>query len=378
MTQDYDAIVIGAGISGAAAAYELAADRRVALLEREDRPGYHSTGRSAALYTPNYGNQTVVALVRAARRFFDRPPQGFADHPLLAPRGALYLAGANERAQLETAMSYATPEFPMREIKPAEAIARVPILRAEPIAYAVEEPAVDDMDVAAIHQGFLKGLKARGGETICDAQATALEGGSKGWRVITRIGDFRAPILVNAAGAWADAVARSAGIATIGLVPKRRSAIHVDLPAGFDPRGWPAVDYVGNDHYLKPESGRLMVSPGDATPVEPHDAFPDDMELAELVDWFESVTTLSVERLRHSWAGLRSFVADDSPVVGQAPEAPGFYWLAGQGGYGIMLAPPLARALVGLINQGELPEDLRAAGLSPTNLAADRPGLRTG
>jgi D-arginine dehydrogenase len=373
MTLSFDAIVIGAGISGAAAAYELAAARRVLLLERETRPGYHSTGRSAALYTPNYGNATVRALIAAGRPFLDRPPIGFADHPLMNLRGGITIATSDNRATVEALLALSGPGHEIREISPDQAVEKVPILRRGGFDAALFEPDIFDMDVAAIHQGFLKGFRHRGGEIACDAEVTRIERRGGGWHLQAGEIEAQAPILVNAAGAWADEIAKRAGVTPAGLVPKRRTAILVDLPAGTDPSRWPVVDHCGNDHYFKPDSGtRLMVSPGDATPCEPCDAQPDEMDVAYLVDWFERTTTVEVGRPSHSWAGLRSFVADDSPVMGEDPDAPGFFWLAGQGGYGIMLASPLARGLAGLIDRGELPEDIRAAGVMAATLEPRR------
>lgn len=369
-----DAIVIGAGISGAAAAYELALRRRVLLLERESRPGYHSTGRSAALYTPNYGNATVCALVRAGRAFFEQPPAGFAEHPLLRPRGALTFGGAEDGAKLDGLLALSGPGHEIVEISPRRALELAPILRPERIARTVFEPAVADMEVAAIHQGFLKGFRARGGTLATDAAAIRIERRGGDWRVAAAGEEHAAPVLVDAAGAWADEVAALAGVPGVGLVPKRRTAIIVEAE-GHDPRPWPALDDVGNDHYLKPDGARLMASPGDATPSPPCDAQPEELDVAMLVDWLERATTIAVNRIASRWAGLRSFVADDGPVMGEDAAAPGFWWLAGQGGYGIMLSAPLARSLAGLIEHGELPADIAAAGIRPAALDPRRPGL---
>lgn len=369
-----DAIVIGAGISGAAAAYELAERRKVLLLERESRPGYHSTGRSAALYTPNYGNATVCALVRASRPFFDRPPAGFADHPLLRPRGALTYAGPEDAGKLDALLRLSGPGHEIVEIPPRRALELAPVLKPEAVARALFEPAVADMEVAAIHQGFLKGFRARGGVLATDSEAIRIDRQGGGWRVAAGGEAHTAPILVNAAGAWADAVAALAGLPGVGLVPKRRTAIIVE-PEGYDPRPWPAIDDAGNDHYLKPDGARLMASPGDATPSPPCDAQPEELDVAMLVDWVERATVLAVKRIASRWAGLRSFVADESPVLGEDAAAPGFWWLAGQGGYGIMLSAPLGRSLASLVEEGELPTDIVAAGIRPAMLDPRRPSL---
>ena len=369
-----DAIVIGAGISGAAAAFELARTRRVLLLEREERPGYHSTGRSAALYTPNYGNATVRALVRLGHPFLANPPAGFADAPLLGPRGALTIVGLEQASALDEVVALSGPGYEIVEISPQRALELAPILRPAAFARSAYEPGVADMEVALLHQGFLRGFKARGGKLATNAEARVIERRNGSW--VVRAGELeaKAPMLVNVAGAWADEVAARAGVPPVGLVPKRRTAIMVEAP-GQDTRRWPAIDNAGNDHYIKPDGGRLMVSPGDATPSPPCDAQPEELDIAMLVDWLERTTTLEVRRIPHRWAGLRSFVADDSPVMGEDPAAPGFWWLAGQGGYGIMLAAPLARGLFALSETGSLPKDFTAAGVTASALDPRRPGL---
>lgn len=366
MPLDSDFLVIGAGVAGAAAGYELAAHGRVVVLEAEATPGYHSTGRSAALFTPNYGNRVVRALVAAARPFFDDPPAGF-HRPLLSPRGALAFAGPGAEAGIDALLALSAHGGAVAEVSVERAVALVPILRREAVSRAAYEAGVMDMDVHSIHQGFLRGLAARGGRVVCDARVDAIERRGGRWRVCA--GDrYSAPVLVNAAGAWADEVAALAGIAPVGLVPKRRTAVIVEAPS--DP-AWPLVEEAGEDRYFKPEAGKLLVSPGDATPSPPCDAAPDELDVALAVDWFERVTSVRVDRLGRRWAGLRSFVADDTPVVGEAPGAEGFYWLAGQGGYGIMLAPVLARVVASLILEGTVPSNV-TAGVGEADLAPRR------
>ena len=370
---DYQFVVVGAGVSGAAAAYELALHGRVLLLEGEARPGYHSTGRSAALYTRNYGNRIVRALNAASLPFLLEPPPGFTDHPLLRPRGALTIATAEHRAALDALLALGGPGNEIRALTPDQAVEMVPILRRERIAFAAYEPDVMDMDVDAIHQGFLKGLARRGGTLVCNAAVTALEQHGGGWQIATAAGQtFAAPILINAAGAWADAVGELAGLAPIGLVPKRRTAIIIDLPPGVSPRAWPAVDEAGEDSYFKPEADALMASPGDATSIPPCDVQPEELDVAIVADWLERATHLEVRRISHRWAGLRCFVADDVPVVGRDPGAEGFYWLAGQGGYGIMMAEALGRATAALVTTDALPTDITAGGVTAADLAPER------
>lgn len=367
-----DFLVIGAGISGAAAAYELAPHGKVIVLEAELAPGYHSTGRSAALYTRNFGGPTVRAFNRASLPFLSAPPPGFADHALLNRRGALTIGNADQHDQIESHVALGAADGSIVEISQAEALERAPHLKPEAVAFAAYEDGVMDMDVAAIHQGFLRGLKARGGTVVCDAGVSALVRPNGVWHARTPAGDFTAPVVVNAAGAWADKMAALAGARPVGLVPKRRTAIIVDLANGMDTRGWPAVDEVCYGCYCKPETGRVMASPADATPVEPGDAQPEDLDVAIVADWLERSTHIPVRRIAQRWAGLRCFVADNAPVCGFDDHADGFFWLCGQGGYGIMMSSSLGRTAASLITKGELPEDIAAAGVTTADIGPER------
>ncbi|HVY99002.1 MAG TPA: FAD-binding oxidoreductase [Dongiaceae bacterium] len=372
MTTDCDFLVIGAGVSGAAAAYELAAHGSVLLLEMEDQPGHHSTGRSAALYTPNYGPGAVRQICQAAYPFFRDPPPGFAEHPLLSPRGALTLTIEDPDHAADPLLADATPEHPIEEIALERALALCPLLRPGIFRRALFEPGVMDMDAAAIHQGFLRGLKARGGKLLVSAAVESLERSAGIWTVVTRAGRFRAPVVVNAAGAWAERVGRLAGATRIGLQPKLRTAILIEAPPAFCAPGVPVAEVLDTWTYFKPEAGRIMASPGDETPVEPMDAYPDDMVVAELADYLERHTLLKVGRILKSWAGLRSFVDDHCPVVGFDSAAQGFFWLCGQGGYGIMMSPVLGRAAAELVTRDRLPDDLAARGVNAGALSPNR------
>lgn len=372
MTPDCDFLVIGAGVSGAAAAYELAAHGRVRLLEMEDQPGHHSTGRSAALYTPNYGPAVVRQICQAAYPFFRDPPAGFAEHPLLSPRGALSITVDDPEGHADQLLSGAGTVHPIEEISMARAITLCPSIRPGVFHRALYEPGVMDMDAAAIHQGFLRGLKARGGELILSAEVESLERSAGAWTAVTRAGRFSAPIVVNAAGAWAERIGDLAGAASIGLQPKLRTAILIAAPAEFCGPGVPVTDVLDTWAYFKPEAGRVMASPGDETPVQPMDAYPDDMVIAELADYLERHTLLKIDRILRSWAGLRSFVDDHCPVVGFDPKAEDFFWLCGQGGYGIMMSPVLGRAACDLITRDRLPDDLAARGVDAATLSPNR------
>ncbi|OYU47193.1 MAG: FAD-dependent oxidoreductase [Rhizobiales bacterium PAR1] len=366
----YDFLVIGAGISGASAAFSLAKRGKTLLLEAETLPGYHSTGRSAALYTPNFGSPVVRKLNMAGHGFFATPPEGFSERPLLTPRQSLTLARPGEEAKLAAVLACSTAEHPILPISAEEAYRLAPILRREVIGAAALEPGVTDMDVAAIHQGFLRGFRLRGGELRCAAGVSALHREAAGWRVEAGGEIFHAGVVVNAAGAWGDAIAQLAGIAPIGLVAKRRTIIGIETTMQVS--DMPLIEFAGEEGYLKPDTGRILASPGDETPVAPQDIQPEEWDIAVTVDWLQRHTVLDIRRVANSWAGLRTFVADHAPVVGFDPEHPGFFWLVGQGGYGIMHSPTLGRATTSLIETGELPADLLALGLTRDDLSPAR------
>jgi len=368
-----DVAVVCGGMAGASAAFEIGARRRVVVLEREAFCGYHSTGRSAASFTENYGNAVIRRLARAGRAFFERPPPGFAEVPLVVRRGIMTIGRADQLAALAGAFERGRASVPdLVEMDPADAVARVPILRSDYVAGAFLEPRSLDIDVHAVHQAFLKGLRERRGTLLTDAEVLALERRGGLWRIETRAGSLEAAILVDAAGAWADELAVLAGARPIGLTPKRRTAFLVEVPAESAVASWPLVDDVGEKFYFKPDAGRLLVSPSDATASPPTDAQPEELDVAIGLERIERATTLKVKRVSHKWAGLRSFVSDGSPVAGWDGEIDGFYWLAAQGGYGIKTAPALARFSAALIAHKALPHDLAGAGLDEGALAPAR------
>jgi D-arginine dehydrogenase len=254
-----------------------------------------------------------------------------------------------------------------------EALRRVPILRRDRVAAALFEPGASDIDVNALHQAFLRGFRARGGMLVCDVRTDSLSFANGSWSVQTPGIRYTAPILVNAAGAWADDVATMAGIAPLGIEPKRRTVVLLDPPAGIDIRSWPLTIDADETFYFKPDAGRILLTPADETPSPPCDAQPDEIDIARAIDRFESMTTVSVRRVVHKWAGLRSFATDRTPVVGFDPSAWGFFWLAGQGGYGMQTSSAMARTAAALIRGEDLPPDVlaqnvNAAALSPGRL----------
>ncbi len=368
-------LIVGAGIAGASAGYEMANQGSVVVLEREDQPGYHSTGRSAALYTENYGPKVIRSLSIASGPFFHHPPEGFSEVPLLHDLGLLFVARKDQRGAFDELMA-ACRELTdaIHEVGAEEACRKVPVLDPDYVDTAAFDPDSKEMDVNAIHQGFLRGLRARGGEIICNAEALGIERRGDKWHVRTPQDAFVAPVLVNAAGAWADKVAELAGIQTIGLVPKRRTVIVFDPPQGSDVSGWPLAADTEEQWYFKPEAGRFLGSPADETPVEPQDIQPEEIDLALAAERIERATTMEVGRIVRKWAGLRSFVDDKQPVVGFAPDAEGFFWLAGQGGYGIQTSAALARVAAALAGGGGLPDDVKALGVAEADLAPTRLG----
>lgn len=370
---EYDFIVCGSGIAGASAAAGLARSRRVALLERETEHGRHTTGRSAAMYIESYGNAAVRRLTLASRAFFDTPPEGFSDYPLLSARGSMTIAPAGRRAAIEAlAAEIAVSGSRCIPLDGRAAREKVPVLRPEAAAFALFEPDGCDIDTNALHAGFLRLAKARGADVRLEAEIVGLERRTGGWEAILPGGErIRGRTVVNAAGAWADALAGLAGLAPLGLQPLRRTAIVVDAPDGVDPSDWPSTIDVDEGFYFKPEAGRLIVSPADETPSPPMDAWPDDMDVAICVERLQAAADIPVRRIRRSWAGLRTFAPDRTLVIGHDPRAEGFFWMAGQGGYGMQTAPAAAE-LAAALALGETPQRLLDAGVEPELYAPAR------
>jgi len=344
-----DVIVIGGGIAGVSAAASLAADgASVELLEAERHLAFHTTGRSAALYFESYGHPTIRALSKASRRWFEDPPAGTTDGPLLSPRGALMIAPADQVEALETSIAQAREHgTEIHRIAPADAVEMVPTIRQEKIVAASHEPGAADMDVAAIHQAFVRQLRRAGGLIHTGAGVTALRRTST-WHVTTGSGGHhQAPVVVDAAGAWCDEVAVMAGARPVGLVPKRRTVFMVTAPVGSS--HWPLVATAGHTFYFKPEGTQLLCSPADETPSAPCDARPDEVDIASAIERINEATNLGIRSVRSSWAGLRSFVPDGGMVIGFDDDVDGFFWLAGQGGTGIQTSPAAGALAADLI-----------------------------
>ncbi len=343
-THHFDALVLGAGIAGATAGAQLSATHRVALLEAEESAGYHTTGRSAAIWILSYGSADARLLTGASRAFFEAPPPGFTEAKLAHHRPVLTLADAAQAQDLAASLDAGRVALPLDEAR-----ALVPAIRADwAVSAAIEQDAFD-IDVAALHQGFLAQLKRAGGVLALRSKAGRIWHAKGLWHAETSTGDvFTAPALVNATGAWGDVVAEIAGVARIGLQPKRRTALIVD-PGRYQSADWPLVGDMRHSWYVRPEArGKLMVSPADETDSDPCDAQPDELDVAIAVDRMQQALDIPVHRVEHRWAGLRSFTPDRGLAIGPCA-APGFFWFCGQGGYGIQTAPAAGRLLAQLV-----------------------------
>ena len=367
-----DFLVIGGGMAGAAAAAYLSARGSVTLIERESQPGYHSTGRSAALFSTIYGNAAVRALTRASQAFLFESPSWFTPTPLVSPRPTLFFATQAQTDALQAFRADDDIAAHTQRLDVAHASELVPAFKPGYLGGAVLEPGSADIDVAALHQGYLRQAKAAGATVVLDAEVTAIERVAGRWVVDTPRGRHAAAVIVNAAGAWGDVVARMAGARPVGLRPLRRTAMLVDPPRQLDCARWPAAIAIDESFYFKPDGARLLLSPADEEPSPPCDAQPEDLEVAIAVDRFETASGARVEKVWHRWAGLRVFSADRTPVVGFDPVAEGFFWLVGQGGYGIQSADALGRLAAALACGDGVPAELAAAGVDAAALARSR------
>ena len=376
MSEQFDIAVIGAGIAGASVAANLAkAGQRVVLLEMETQPGYHTTGRSAAVYSPIYGPQPIRALTRASLAFYENPPEEFAGRPLLSPFAAAFVARDDQLAHLAKMEKELADAKTVVRIDSQEVSERLPLLRKGYAAAALWDSGTSEIDVAALHQGYLRQFKTAGGILTTGAEVMEMERVAGQWSLQTRQGTLKAQTVINAAGAWADVLGQMAGAERIGLVPKRRTALMIDAPDGYDTKSLPLVIDVQEQFYLKPDAGKLLISPANEDPEHPCDVQPDEMDIAICVDRIERAFDISVRKVESPWAGLRSFVADKSPVAGFSDRVDGFYWLAGQGGYGIQSAPALAQYAAAEILGQPIPDHILTERLDPQSICPGRDGI---
>jgi D-arginine dehydrogenase len=364
-----DVLVIGGGIAGVAAGYYLAkAGCRVTLLEKEAVLAYHSTGRSAALYFEEYGVPAIRPLTRASRGFFDHPPSGLTEARFLTPRGALWVGRSDQMTSLQGELAASGPSA--RWLEPAQAVEIVPVLRPDYLAGAVWAPEALDLDVASIHQAFVRGMRRLGATIRTGAPVERLRPAGGGWEAEAGGDRLGGDVIVNAAGAWADEVARLAGIPPVGIRPLRRTAFMV--PGDPSYAGWPLVADANNEFYFRPDGSQILCSLADETWQEPGDARPQDLDIALAIERINTATTLAIRTVRSSWAGLRSFVADRAMVIGFDPAAAGFFWLAAQGGTGIQTAPGAGELTASLVTSGAVPDRLAALGIDLAALSPAR------
>ncbi len=376
MSSTYDAIVIGGGMAGASVAFELSAGRRVLVLEDEEQPGYHATGRSAAAFIASYGfeNPALRSLTLASRQALEFPPTAFHAGSFLERRGLLSLAREDRLDELKALYAAQTEALPDIEWVDGQFLSEtIPLLREAFLAGAILEKDVFDIDVHGLHEAYLKGLKHRGGACKTSAPAQAITRTGKDWRVDTAAGSYSAPVLINAAGAWADQVATMAGVPPLGIQPLRRTAILLETPVTTE--NWPLVMETGAGFYFKPDAGLLLVSPADETESPACDAAPEEIDIAYAAHYAEEALDMQVRNVKHSWAGLRSFAPDRTPVIGFDDGVDGFFWMAGQGGHGIQIAPAAAELAAALLSGGDLPDALVQQDFDPSWVAPGR--LRT-
>jgi D-arginine dehydrogenase len=372
MLIEHDIVVIGGGMAGASVAAHLAEHASVRLLEMEPQPGYHSTGRSAALFSESYGNATVRALTRASRAFFHSPPAWFCSTALLKPRAILIIARTGQEAALEDFRASMIPGDEIERTSIGAALELWPFLRPEGLVAAAYTRNSADIEVHELQQSYLRLFLARKGVLSTRSEVIGLEREGETWSVRTTQETLRARIVVNAAGAWAGEIGRLAGAIDIGLQPLKRTACLIDQPAGYGADKWPMLLDAEEQFYAKPDAGMLLLSPADETLTRPCDAQADELDIAVAVDRLERATTLEVKRVTHRWAGLRSFVEDRSPVVGCDPRVPGFFWHAALGGYGIQTAPALSRVAAALALGRAVDQDVLEQGVVLKALAPER------
>ena len=324
----HDVIIVGGGIAGVSLAARLSPFADVLLLEAEANLAHHASGRSAALYEPRYGAAPVVVLSLASEAFF-REAAG-----VLSPRGMMIVARGDQRE----AFVRDAEAMRLSAIPPGEARGIVPILN-DRVAFAARADHAEDIDTDLLLQSFARTARTHGARIVASAPVAAIAREAGVWRVTTPAGEHEARTLVNAAGAWTDRIAGLAGVAPLGLTPMRRSMARIPAPGGRDVSRWPMLFGAGESWYAKPDAGALIVSPAEEHPMDAHDAFADDMVLAEGLARYEEMVTEPVTRMLANWAGLRTFAPDRVPVIGRDPAEPSFFWLAGQGGYGFQSCP---------------------------------------
>ncbi len=367
----FDVAIVGAGIAGASLSAELAASRSVLLLEAESQPGYHSTGRSAAFWAESYGGPDIQPLTTASGAFLANPPADFHDGPLMVPRGALYIGTSQDAAVARELLSDFDRSGVRLERLGWDATAqRIPGLQS-PWTEALWEPDCCDIDVAGLHQSYLRKAKRLGAQLHSNARLTSAAWRGGAWQIETSAGEFTAKVLVNAAGAWADDVAALSGVSPLGVKPYRRTIVQLITEPGA-PAELPLVIGLDGSFYFKPGAGgRVWLSPHDETPCPAGDVAPEELDIALAIDRFQQIVDWRIVRVEHKWAGLRSFSPDRLPVIGRDAAVPEFFWFAGQGGFGIQTAPAAALLAVSLLTgEKRVPKGVTADLYAPQRFSA--------
>ena len=378
MDEIYDIAIIGGGIVGASTAYALARKRSVVLLEMEDAMGFHSTGRSAAEFSRRFHSDIVGKLTTASAGFMFATPTGFSDVDLLRPRGNLVIADVEKKERLRQVFEYEcanTPKGanPIESLSVVQAIEKIPFLDERWLAAAFYDPDCWDVEVATLLQGYIKSAKNNGTKVMLGAGVNAARREGNYWVIETAKGTIRAKMVVNAAGAWADSVAEIFGLGALELIPHRRTIITVKVP-DYDVTHMPGVNEIDEVFYFKPDAGHLMISPADETPVAPHDAWPEELDIAFAAHYLGECTALDVQHVAHSWAGLRTLSKDRLPVIGCSSRTEGFFWLAGLGGYGIQTSPAVGQIAAALLTAAPMPDAVIQTGLTSSLFSPARFG----
>jgi D-arginine dehydrogenase len=369
-----DFLIIGSGMAGMSAAYRLSKYGKVIVLEKESLLGYHTTGRSAAFFTENYGNKIIRSITKASRHFLENPPSCFKNQELMTKYGgSLFLANKNQSKLVDKELEYANSlSANVFEIDKKEALNMVPIIKDDYLDRALHEPDSKVMDVDLIHQGFARGLKENEGQIIFNSEVKKITKSINTWKLTTKNEEFISPIIINAGGAWCDEIAVLADCEPLSLSPKRRTVIIFDYKSNINTSQWPVVIDIEDNFYFKSEAGKILASPADETDSPPCDSQPEELDVALAIHRIENATNFKIKKVEHKWAGLRSFFPDRTPVVGEDPKRSGFYWLAGQGGYGIQTAPGISKIIECLITGNNWPTYLDNLSIRPETLSPKR------
>jgi len=353
----YDFAIAGCGIAGASVAYELSfLGARVLVLETEAYPAFHTTGRSAAFYMEAYGNDIVRKITQASRAFFDKPPLGFTEVPLLKECGALYLARNSQQEKLNSLYQELNQRIAGCKLVDQNFIKqKLPLIKTNIIESGFWEPLSMEIDVASLLAGYIKLAKKNGAEFVFNQAIKKLARKTNGWLINET---HQAKVLINAAGAWADELAQLAGVLPLGLIPKKRTVCVAKPSKAIDVKSWPLTLDIEEQFYFKPFSNSLLITPADETPSFPHDVQADELDVAKGIYRVQQVMNIEFSQVQKQWAGLRTFSLDKSPVVGFDKNIENFFWLAGQGGYGIQMAPALAKIAANLANHKAVDFDL--------------------